>query len=78
MYDSHAIAAISAAFLASVVEVTEAYTIVLAVGLSRGWRSALAGTAAALALLVLLVIAFRCFSMHPPRVPLSWAVSSAA
>jgi Ca2+/H+ antiporter, TMEM165/GDT1 family len=58
MYDSHAIAAISAAFLASVVEVTEAYTIVLAVGLSRGWRSALAGTAAALALLVLLVIAF--------------------
>jgi uncharacterized membrane protein len=58
MYDSHAIAAISAAFLASVVEVTEAYTIVLAVGLSRGWRSALAGTAAALVLLVLVVIAF--------------------
>ena len=58
MHDSHAIAAISAAFLASLVEVTEAYTIVLAVGLSRGWRSALAGTAAALALLVLMVIAF--------------------
>ena len=58
MYDSHAIAAISAAFLASLVEVTEAYTIVLAVGLSRGWRSALAGTAAALALLALVVIAF--------------------
>ena len=58
MYDSHAIAAISAAFLASLVEVTEAYTIVLAVGLSRGWRSALAGTVAALALLALVVIAF--------------------
>jgi uncharacterized membrane protein len=58
MHDSHAIAAISAAFLASLVEVTEAYTIVLAVALSRGWRSALAGTAAALALLVLMVIAF--------------------
>lgn len=58
MYDSHAIAAISAAFLASLVEVTEAYTIVLAVALSRGWRSALAGTAAALTLLVLMVVAF--------------------
>lgn len=58
MHDTHAIAAISAAFLASLVEVTEAYTIVLAVALSRGWRSALAGTAAALALLALTVIIF--------------------
>lgn len=68
MYDSHAIAAISAAFLASLVEVTEAYTIVLAVALSRGWRSALTGTAAALALLVLMVIAF---GPLLSRVPLS-------
>lgn len=58
MYDSHAIAAISSAFLASLVEVTEAYTIVLAVALSRGWRSALAGTSAALVLLALMIIAF--------------------
>src|SRR5665213_3192775 len=58
MFTTHAITAISAAFLASVVEVTEAYTIVLAVGLSRGWRSASAGTAAALAVLSLTVLAF--------------------
>ena len=58
MFEAHAITAISAAFLASMVEVTEAYTIVLAVGLTRGWRSASAGTAAALALLALIVVAF--------------------
>jgi uncharacterized membrane protein len=34
--------------LASAVEFVEAFTIVLAMGLTRGWRSALAGTAAAL------------------------------
>ena len=66
MPDSHAIAAISAAFLASVVEVTEAYTIVLAVGLSRGWRSAFAGTAAALALLALTVTIFGPLLSHVP------------
>jgi uncharacterized membrane protein len=38
-----AFAAVAAAFLASLVEVTEAYTIVLAVGLSKGWRSAIVG-----------------------------------
>ena len=58
MFTTQAITAISASFLASVVEVTEAYTIVLAVGLSRGWRSASAGTAAALAVLTLTVMAF--------------------
>lgn len=40
-----------ASFLASLVECVEALTVVLAVGSIRGWRSALAGTAAALALL---------------------------
>jgi uncharacterized membrane protein len=58
MIMAHAITAISAAFLASVVEVTEAYTIVLAVGLSRGWRSAFAGAGAALIVLTLMVAAF--------------------
>ena len=48
--------AIGAAFLASVVEVVEAFTIVLAVGTLRGWRPAAAGTAAALAVLALLVL----------------------
>ena len=49
--------AIAAAFLASVVEVVEAFTIVLAVGTLRGWRPAWLGTAAALAVLSLLVLA---------------------
>ncbi len=43
--------AVSAAFLASVVEVVEAFTIVLAVATLRGWRPAVGGTAAALAVL---------------------------
>jgi len=38
-------------FVAAFVEFVEALTIVLAMGLTRGWRSALAGTAAAIAAL---------------------------
>ena len=38
---------IAATFLASAVEMVEALTIVLAVGVTRGWRSALTGTGAA-------------------------------
>jgi len=48
--------AIIAAFLASVVEVVEAFTIVLAVGTLSGWRPAWIGTFAALGILSLLVI----------------------
>jgi uncharacterized membrane protein len=44
-----------ASFAASFVEAVEALTVVLAVGLARGWRAALTGTAAALAALVLIV-----------------------
>jgi uncharacterized membrane protein len=40
------------AFLASAVEFVEAVTIVLAMGTTRGWRSALSGTVAALVALV--------------------------
>ena len=47
-----------AGFLASSVECVEALTIILAVGSTRGWREALCGTAAALALLVALVAVF--------------------
>jgi uncharacterized membrane protein len=47
-----------AAFLGSAVESTEALTIVLAVGLTRGWRAPLLGTAAALISLTVLVILF--------------------
>ncbi|HXQ95382.1 MAG TPA: hypothetical protein VN800_00530 [Candidatus Acidoferrales bacterium] len=45
-------------FLAAAVEFVEAVTIVLAVGVTRQWRSALIGTLAAVGLLVLLVGAF--------------------
>ena len=45
-------------FFASSVEAVEALTIVLAVGIVRGWRSALIGVAAALVLLVAIVAAF--------------------
>lgn len=48
--------AVTAAFLASIVEVVEAFTIVLAVGTTRGWRPAIAGTAAALVVLGLIVL----------------------
>ena len=49
--------AVGAAFVASLVEVVEAFTIVLAAGTLRGWRGAVAGTAAGLAALALIVIA---------------------
>ncbi|HZB90719.1 MAG TPA: hypothetical protein VE397_04705 [Stellaceae bacterium] len=52
---SHAGPTILAAFLASLVEFVEALTVVLAVGVTRGWRPALLGAALGLALLLLLV-----------------------
>jgi len=48
----------STSFLASAVEAVEALTIVLAVGMTRSWRSALAGTAWALVTLAAIVIIF--------------------
>ena len=49
--------AVGAAFLASVVEVVEAFTIVLAVATVRGWRPAATGTLAALLTLACLALA---------------------
>jgi uncharacterized membrane protein len=49
---------VTAAFLASFVEVVEAFTIVLAVGLTRGWRPAFIGTGLALLVLIALVLVF--------------------
>jgi uncharacterized membrane protein len=46
-----------ASFLASLVEFVEALTIVLAVGVVRGWRSALFGAAAGVVVLAALVLA---------------------
>ena len=55
---AHAGTAALAAFLASLVEFVEALTIVLAVGTTRGWRSALLGAAAGAGLLAVLTLAF--------------------
>src|ERR1700730_10054041 len=52
---STAAPAVSAAFLASIVEVVEAFTIVLAVATLRGWRPAALGTTAGLGLLAAVV-----------------------
>jgi Ca2+/H+ antiporter, TMEM165/GDT1 family len=54
----HAWSTVASAFLASSVEAVEALTVVLAVGVVRGWRSALLGTLGALVLLALLVAVF--------------------
>jgi uncharacterized membrane protein len=48
------IALFVAVFFASGVEMVEAFTIVLAMGLTRGWRSALAGTGIALVVLTII------------------------
>jgi len=53
---STAAPAITAAFLASLVEVVEAFTIVLAVAMLRGWRPAALGTVAGLAVLAGIVL----------------------
>jgi len=55
MLSFHAAPAMTAAFLASLVEFVEALTVVLAVGSVRGWRPALTGTGLALATLAALV-----------------------
>jgi uncharacterized membrane protein len=51
----HAFLLVLAAFAASAVEMVEALTIVLAVGVTRGWRSAIAGVGAALAALAVII-----------------------
>ncbi len=57
---------VTAAFLASFVEFVEAFTIVLAVGLTRSWGPAFAGTGLALVVLAALVLAFGpLFSLIP-------------
>ena len=62
------IALFATVFLASAVEMVEALTIVVAVGTTKGWRSALEGVGAALALLAALVALF---GPTMARIPLS-------
>jgi Ca2+/H+ antiporter, TMEM165/GDT1 family len=49
---------ILAAFLASLVEFVEALTVVLAIGIVRGWRPALTGTCLASVVLLALIVVF--------------------
>jgi uncharacterized membrane protein len=56
MHTSSTLVLVIAVFAASLVEMVEALTIVVASGVSRGWRSALEGAAAALGVLGLLVV----------------------
>jgi uncharacterized membrane protein len=55
---THIAATALPAFLASLVEFVEALTIVLAVGVTRGWRPALLGSSAGVIVLTVLVIVF--------------------
>ena len=57
MISLHAGSALTAAFLASLVEAVEAMTIVLAVAIVRGWRPASLGATAGLVVLALIVVA---------------------
>src|SRR6266851_3985933 len=59
----------TAAFSASLVEAVEALTIVLAVGVVRGWRPALAGAGLALTLLLVLVAVF---GPSLSLIPIAW------
>jgi uncharacterized membrane protein len=56
MHTSSTLVLVVAVFAASLVEMVEALTIVVAAGVSRGWRSALEGAAAAIVVLGVLVL----------------------
>jgi uncharacterized membrane protein len=56
MHTSSTLVLVLAVFAASLVEMVEALTIVVAAGVSRGWRSALEGAAAAIVVLGALVL----------------------
>jgi uncharacterized membrane protein len=57
MHTSSTVVLVAAVFAASLVEMVEALTIVVAAGVSRGWRSALEGALAAALVLGVLVLA---------------------
>ena len=66
---AHAVPTILASFLASMVEFVEALTVVLAVGVTRGWRSALGGAALGALVLAMLVVAL---GPAITQVPIRW------
>jgi len=63
---AHLGTSIIASFFASMVECVEALTVVLAVGSVRGWRSALIGSAAAIAVLLLIIATVGTALTHIP------------
>jgi uncharacterized membrane protein len=71
---SVAFPAISAAFLASLVEAVEAVTIVLAVGTVRGWRSAGTGAFAGLVALALIALTLGPLLERVPLAPLQFVI----
>ena len=71
---STAAPAVTAAFLASVVEVVEAFTIVLAVAMLRGWRPAVLGTVGGLAVLTGIVVLLGPLLDHVPVASLQLAI----
>jgi uncharacterized membrane protein len=62
----HTVVLLAAAFLAAAVEMVEALTIVLAVGVTRGWRSAVSGVLLALAALTLVIAVLGSAITHLP------------
>ncbi|MDA8391488.1 MAG: hypothetical protein M0Z87_01565 [Actinomycetota bacterium] len=58
------------ALLVGLVEGTEALTVVLAVGLTRGWRASIGGTLAGLAVLAAVVVLLGGAALH--AIPLQW------
>jgi uncharacterized membrane protein len=54
----HTVVLFAAAFLAAAVEMVEALTIVLAVGVTRGWRAAASGVLVALVALTFIIAVF--------------------
>ncbi len=66
----------TASFLASFVEMVEAFTIVLAVGISRSWRPALVGSGLALVVLAALVVILGPLLARVPLQLLQFAVGA--
>jgi len=66
--------AVGAAFAASAVEAVEALTIVLAVGVLRGWRAPALGAGAGVAVLAALVLALGPLLGHLPLPPLQFGI----
>jgi uncharacterized membrane protein len=73
---AHTGTSVIASFLASLVECVEALTVVLAVGSVRGWRSALIGSATAIAVLLVIIAALGTALTHIPLQILQLAVGA--